>query len=94
MQMQGWRRTCHGLDGAEYDEADHVRTEENQVIHVGDHPLGSIAETVIILRRYCFSYTSAVNITYITPKNLSNICYFPMVGNESKQIQANLHNII
>ena len=43
----GWRRTCHVLDGAECDDAgDHVRTEENQVIHVGDHPLGSIAETV------------------------------------------------
>ena len=41
-----WRRTCHGLDGAEYDEGDHVRTEENQEIHVGDYPLGSIAETV------------------------------------------------
>ena len=33
-------------DGAEYDEADHVSTEENQVILVGDNPIGSIAKTV------------------------------------------------
>lgn len=32
--------------GAEDDEADHVNTEENEIVNVGDRPVGAVAEAV------------------------------------------------
>lgn len=32
--------------GAEYDEADHIKTEQNYIIQVGDDPVSCIAEAM------------------------------------------------